>query len=176
MGVAMAAAALASAASGMTVAAPRKAMAYNKLGSSDLMVSSCCLGTGASSKCPSPRQPMRPPAAPEARPFAPWNPRGEPRHVDALWCPPNSPVSPPHGRAPLLALPECGSCASSGRGCRLWAVRHRGPNQPPPKPPIPPAPPTVSPIPPPFAVRAPCGHPRTRTTYPNPNPNPKQAR
>merc|ERR1719162_855521 len=45
MGVAMAAAALASAASGMTVAAPRKAMAYNKLGSSDLMVSSCCLGT-----------------------------------------------------------------------------------------------------------------------------------
>ena len=50
MGVAMAAAALASAASGMTVAAPRKAMAYNKLGSSDLMVSSCCLGTGALSK------------------------------------------------------------------------------------------------------------------------------
>ena len=54
MGVAMAAAALASAASGMTVAAPRKAMAYNKLGSSDLMVSSCCLGTGASSKVPEP--------------------------------------------------------------------------------------------------------------------------
>ena len=49
MGVTMAAAALASAASGMAVAAPRKAMTYNKLGSSDLLVSSCCLGTHASS-------------------------------------------------------------------------------------------------------------------------------
>ena len=104
MGVAMAAAALASAATGMTVAAPRKAMAYNKLGTSDLMVSSCCLGTRASSKCPSPQQPVRPPAAPEARPFAPWNPRGGPRHVGVLWCPPNSPVSPPLGSTRVWRL------------------------------------------------------------------------
>ena len=70
----MAAAALASAASGMTVAAPRSSMAYHKLGSSDLMVSSCCLGARASpkvpdhQKCPSP-QVVPLPTAREARPL-----------------------------------------------------------------------------------------------------------
>ena len=92
MGVAMAAAALASAASGMTVAAPRKAMAYNKLGSSDLMVSSCCLGTRASSKVPLPTAAHGSPCGhlPHQKParFAPWNQRGEPRRVGALWRPP----------------------------------------------------------------------------------------
>ena len=97
MGVAMAAAALASAASGMTVAAPRKAMTYNKLGSSDLLVSSCCLGTQASSKCPGPQPLMRPPGSAAARPLAPWTQRAEPRHVGALWWPPK------RGRASVSA-------------------------------------------------------------------------
>ena len=98
MGVAMAAAALASAASGMTVAAPRKAMAYNKLGSSDLMVSSCCLGTRALSKVP----------LPMAAHAATCRTRSPPVLLDgtsgaslAAWvrsgARPKSPLSPPHG-------------------------------------------------------------------------------
>ena len=121
MGVAMAAAALASAASGMTVAAPRKAMAYNKLGSSDLMVSSCCLGTRASSKVP----------LPTAAHAATCRTRSPPVLLDgtsgarlAAWvrsgARPKSPLSPPHGRAPLLTLlgaapaPPRGAAAGSG--------------------------------------------------------------
>ena len=77
-----------SAASGMTVAAPRKAMTYNKLGSSDLLVSSCCLGTRASSKCLGSQPRMRPPGSAEARPLAPWTQRAAPRHVGALGWPP----------------------------------------------------------------------------------------
>ena len=31
---------------------------------------------------------------------------------------------PQHGRSPRSAVPELGSCASSGRAWRLWAARH----------------------------------------------------
>lgn len=78
MGVAMAAAAMASAASGMTVSAPRKSMAYHKLGSSDLMVSSCCLGTGELVRMPwlaaasaASHHSGGPPAGPRAARWAP---------------------------------------------------------------------------------------------------------
>ena len=31
---------------------------------------------------------------------------------------------PQHGQSAVLAVPELGSCASSGRAWRLWAARH----------------------------------------------------
>ena len=144
----MAAAALASAASGMTVAAPRKAMTYNKLGSSDLLVSSCCLGTRASSKCPGPQPRMRPPGSAEARPLAPWTQRAAPRHVGALGWPPkpgctrmraagSSQLHRTGLSAVLSPAQVCGACACSGRDCRLLAADHSGPSAPPPKPPNP---------------------------------------
>ena len=101
MGVAMAAAALASAASGMTVAAPRKAMAYNKLGSSDLMVSSCCLGTRASSKVPLPTAAHAATCRIRGPPVSLHGQRGEPRRVGALWCPQVAGVTTAWPSAPL---------------------------------------------------------------------------